>query len=581
MDHLSIELLTLIFIHLHREQKLRCMLVCRQWNHILNSGLDLETVTLSSSPSSKRFDVQYKLLIKRVLNEDSPGKKCKRLVLDHHSRVGFDKVTLARLFPNLKFLALLLMETKSSHTTPQFTKEQSKILEPWRNSLETLIERSYTKRLLDFLNTGVFTRLTTLVITPDTKVLYSHFSGLSHVLKNTPVLKNIHLHYHHIDLFDLQELHDNVPTLISLIMNTCRLTCSRGIPIHTQQPPTTTLLRTLKLSALSSTLNSTPGIVDFFVSAYTHLWSLSLVIGEYDCANYRDTDTHLESFFTDIVTKVGRHLTELELKIPIKTPQIYSFLEKRDTRLKRLDINALLDKRVLVNMVSLAAIHHLETLSLVQVPPLCFSIFKRLGGLKVLQLAFKRKMMHWFPIELVEMLLHLPETLEILELTYVSIDVAPTADSYRSNLKYLKLTYTEITETASRYLPIYFSKLDSLVLYYCRTNGNLDFSNHCFSFVHIVYYERHYCHLETDELDRSRRISTHLKLTTGDKSKHYMYRKPLYNGINPRFNAEYCDVHDHALRNLGTPAPYDESLKYLHFKCDSVQSFYYNGYLLL
>jgi hypothetical protein len=580
MNHLSIEVLTLILVHLHREQKLQCMLVCRKWNHLIKSGLDLETVALSSSPSSTLFDIRYKRLLKKVLDDNSIGKKCKRLVLDHHSRIGFDKVTLAELFPNLTFLALLLIETKSSNTTPTFTEEQSRKLEAWRNGLKTLIERSYTKRLLDFLDTGVFKRLTTLVITPDTKVLYSHFSGLSKVLKNTPVLQTLHLNYHHIDLLDLEELHSNVPTLISLIMNTCRLTSSRGMQLN-RQP--STLIRTLKLSTLSSTLSSTPEIVDFFSSVYTHLQSLSLIIGEYDSPHYRNTDAPLESFFTEFVTKIGRNLTELEFRIPIETPQVYSFLEKRATRLKRLDINVLLSKRVLYNMISLTSILHLETLSLVQVPPLCFGIFKKLCGLKVLQLAFKQKMINWFSIDLGEMQTQLPESLIKLDLAYINMDANPASKLRSSSIKRLKLTYAQITENASRLLSTCFDKLNSLVLCHCQMEDDLDFSNHSLSYVHIIYYERHYCagHLEAESLDRNKRISTHLKLTTGSMSKHYMYRKPLYNGINPRFNSEYCDIHDHALRNLGRPAPFDETLKYLHFKCESVHSFYYNGYLLL
>jgi hypothetical protein len=135
MDNLPNEVLTIIFKHLHLQQKLECMFVCRKFAHTLSAGCLFETINVgrlgySQSNREKRQDA----VIEKAKSDPRYGKNCKRLLINTKNDDVFNIATLATTFPNLSFFRISqdLLEIPPA----QYTQDDP--FEGCKNNLKTL-----------------------------------------------------------------------------------------------------------------------------------------------------------------------------------------------------------------------------------------------------------------------------------------------------------------------------------------------------------------------------------------------------------------------------------------------------------
>ncbi|KAI8886508.1 hypothetical protein K501DRAFT_269673 [Backusella circina FSU 941] len=580
MNRLSNEILTLIFKYLHREQKVQCMLVSRLWNRVLGTGLDIETIEMSSWPSRQWFDHRLESLTRRILTNSSSGLRCKRLIIDGSLYKELDKATLAKLFPNLNFL--FLSHERSVLSTNQsslVTTAQVDQLQCWRENLITLIEESYTCSFLGFLKSGTFSRLKTLALSPSRVHFYRPFIVLCKALKNTPTLEMLSVKGVHTDVTDLEELHNNVPSLTALILLDSPLRCNHGIPVNIKPAER---MKTLKMIDSPILFNFSLNAFEYIISKYPHMQEFVFTVDEFYSGILKDDDGHLEAAFNHLIRRIGSSINTIQLKLPFKTPLVLDLIVQRSIHLKYISVNTFGAMKTINKIVSSDCFLHLHTLSLFQVSSLKFNKFKKLPKLKALILEFKKKRSGSIPIELNNIIHQLPEGLEALELENVEIIVNPEEDWPNSSIRCLKLKNAQIAKELSSYLGRHFQKLDKLSLHYCHLEPSFELPDHSLSFVDInILQTPKFKYLGLDSIKDDRRLFTHLLLTVGDKVSQYLHQREKRPGRTSLYNTVHHDLHDHSLSHTCTSSPIDPGLTYFHFKCASVHSFYYNGYLVI
>jgi hypothetical protein len=166
MDKLSVETLSSIFTYFNYEQKKQCMLVCHSWAQVIQSGgLKLETIL---SPYWMKLYIDW--YTRDTVERTPETAGCHRMgLIQYHN-----KAILVKLFPNLRFLLfypgqeVCTMPSLTVHFSgvvpEEYTGEEIEHLKHWHDLLETLIDYDFTNELFVFLNSGVFHRLTTLIL---------------------------------------------------------------------------------------------------------------------------------------------------------------------------------------------------------------------------------------------------------------------------------------------------------------------------------------------------------------------------------------------------------------------------------
>jgi hypothetical protein len=580
MDSLSSEILILIFKYLHREQKVQCMLVSRLWYRILSTGVDIETIEMSSWPSRQLFDHRLESLTRRILTNSSSGLRCKRLIIDGSLCKELDKTTLAKLFPNLNFLFLSHERSVlSANQNLQIATTQFDQLQCWRENLITLIEESYTCSFFWFLSSGTFNRLKTLALSPSRVHFYKPFIILCKALKNAPTLEMLSVKGVHVDVTDLEELHNNAPSLASLILLDSPLRCNHGIPVNIKPAER---MKTLKMIDSPILFNFSLNAFEYIISKYTNMQDFIFTVDEFYNGILKDDDGHLEAAFNHLIRRIGSSISTVQMKLPFKTPAVLDIISQRSIRLKNISMNTFGAMKPINKIISSDCFCHLHTLSLFQVPLLKFSKFKKLPQLKVLQLEFKKKRSSSIPIELNNAISQLPGELESLELVNVEVIVNPEQHWPKSSLRCLKLKNAQVAKELSDYLGHYFLKLDKLSLHYCHLKPSFELPHHHLSFVDLIILQTPKLkYLGLDSMKDDKRLFTHLLLTVGNKVSQYLHQREQRPGRLLLYNTVHHDIHDHPLSHTCKSSPFDPQLQCFHFKCANVQSFYYNGYLVI
>jgi hypothetical protein len=586
MNHLSTEILTIIFTFLQHKQKMNCVFVCRKWASILCSGLELET-TVIPFRQSKKFG---SLLLKVKSSGNNYGKKCKRLVIQTSFQQYLDYMELAVNFPNLTHLYLHGSEEYEHSESEQLTEAENKQTQPWKNNIRYIKNDGFGQRFLDILDSGVFNSLTKLELSPG----FGKFLNCSKLftrIKNAPHVTDIVLKYINIDIIDLELLHKSLSKLTMLALHHCQIESKLTIPTTIQPTSSLKSLKMLRPPFYSFNLTST--VIQYLTEKYTNLQHFSL--SELNRFAKHDLEIVTNQIIT-LLHGIGQHLTDLNFEVHCKN---FAALEFFNTmKLKSFSINLSLSKQMIRLMGSLQGFHSIQTLKLTEVPLVDFSFFRHFTDLKRLELEFKEKKGAKAPIYLEDMLdQHLPKTLESLGLAYVELHVGQERPDFKSDIKELKLTHAELSVDLASFLTQHVNKLDTLYLHYCKVGhvereGRFMVENHgeplfelpehWFKFISLQLTNDFTYSASGMAYKEDYTIPSQLKLTIGQNTQYYNSPVGMIYDWRETFIDDQVSIrHDRTLQPVWKPSCFSKNTEYFVFKCKNAQTICFNGYLLL
>ncbi|KAI8875964.1 hypothetical protein K501DRAFT_309364 [Backusella circina FSU 941] len=208
MSKLPLEILNKIFIQLNLQQRLICLLVCRSWWRVLDGG------TLFYSVEVK--DGENNFGHKMDMFEELPDRatQVEELHIVLQTDTLFNRRTLFNTFPNARVMKVetewASIFSNFSHVTAPFdtiTNSKSKV--------ESLSDIGHCDLVLQMVYSNLGSRLKTLNLNlysvTDTPAILSQ-------LKNLPVLKELSLKSPQFNLYHLENLHKNIPSIQDFVL---------------------------------------------------------------------------------------------------------------------------------------------------------------------------------------------------------------------------------------------------------------------------------------------------------------------------------------------------------------------------
>jgi hypothetical protein len=155
-------------------RKKQCKLICRLWNQILGSGLDVETTTIRGKSKFHAF----------IESAQNISLDFKALMLYHYQSLPL----VAKLFPNLKLFVFKLIDEYKylNQNRVPYSKREIKSFLGWHQHLRVFINSQLYEDTHQFLNIGVFQKLTALALVHD--YILKSCRNVIPSLKNTPNL---------------------------------------------------------------------------------------------------------------------------------------------------------------------------------------------------------------------------------------------------------------------------------------------------------------------------------------------------------------------------------------------------------
>jgi hypothetical protein len=271
MKSLPFEVLNQIFVLLHQQDKLECMVVNSLWKSVIESYSLFHTVRISS-------EEQLNKVIEKVQQEPVQGSRVERLIFDVDSIKHYDLDMLPFLFPNIH--VFIFSKTFDQCEIP-FTKRLSP--HPWHN-IERMAEYLRNAHTTQTLSAGACFHLTTLTIYGKMGHSGSCFIDL---LANAPCLKSLIISFYSFTLSDFERLHENVPSLVSLSIENADINCNTA-PLAIQAASTMRIFHLKPSSVYPGRQEIT--LLQYLGKKYPNLCEFShgvYVLNEQECSTER------------------------------------------------------------------------------------------------------------------------------------------------------------------------------------------------------------------------------------------------------------------------------------------------------
>jgi hypothetical protein len=576
MDRVPAEILDRIFIQLHLEQKIECMLVCRKWRQVIRTLDLLHTIVLPSNDFYSNDGLRrFSSLVSAVQTCPSDGVQVERLVLDRCLNEKLDAMLLPTCFPRLRFLCL------NQARMPSALDLKSGGFEPWQSSLETIVDISSTLFVPCMLTTGIFSRLTSISLF---QYYGSHFLELNKIidgLRNAPALTKLKLghfyyYFHHFDM-----IHQTAPLLKSLsvsgvLLNDDSLFNMSSLDIFSSTIHDASLdgiaqngfLETLCIEGDAYLLNQYVWM-RYLSTKYTHLSNFTFNCNIPSHESDQDDTRHQRyfEFIMPLFARLGSQLKSLKYTNHQLTPDLYRLLDQPGFEFKSLQLN------VGASLIQAMAASHqarfLEHLSL------CLDIvnmeelkpLKMLAPLKSLALYFRKdKYSKKTAISLNNLLSeHCPDGIASLSLDNAILTI-DDAGSHCSPLKEIKMMACDITKEALTFITQCCPHLHSLSVLVCLPERfSMDLSFHRLLYVNI----------ETND----RAI---FKINTLENNKRNVYKRSCH---QPNFISHLQDCYGKHDWPIYATRKSDQdtfnSLIDIHFTCKSIHTLFLNKRLAL
>ncbi|KAI8880283.1 hypothetical protein K501DRAFT_302292 [Backusella circina FSU 941] len=202
MDKLPSEILHKVFIQLDLQQRLICLLICRNWWNVLDRCSLFYDINLNEDDD--QFDRMMDIF-ERSLDR---AAQVEMLDIKIKPDTRFNKRMLLNIFPNMRVLNVIQgvvspsSEFSSFPTHIDMTHTKSKI--------EFLSDTNHCELVSQMLYSNLGNRLEALTLNfnkvPDTSAVISQ-------LKDLPVLKRLTLRNPKIKLYDIEAIHKSIPSI--------------------------------------------------------------------------------------------------------------------------------------------------------------------------------------------------------------------------------------------------------------------------------------------------------------------------------------------------------------------------------
>jgi hypothetical protein len=215
MDKLPSEILNKIFIQLDLQQRLKCLLVCRNWWSVLDKYSLFYDIHIDESENIHQFD-RFMEMFERLPDR---AAQVEELDIGFLLETSFDKRSILNIFPNARVvktnpsLPVSSLRDDSQFKTPIDPKHSN-------SKIEFLSDHSNCELTCHISTSNLGGRLEVLYLNlyrvPDVHKIFSQLKGLS-------VLKKLSLKFAQIRLWCLEELHRNIPSIEDFALDNLRV----------------------------------------------------------------------------------------------------------------------------------------------------------------------------------------------------------------------------------------------------------------------------------------------------------------------------------------------------------------------
>ncbi|KAI8890526.1 hypothetical protein K501DRAFT_328498 [Backusella circina FSU 941] len=496
MNCFPAEILNQVFMLLHQNQKIECMLVCHRWAKVIQNRHLLNMIQCSKWNT-------FKELVDQFQQEPSRGYQIQHLIITLSSENAIAYSTLLDLFPNLKKICLSINE----HTA-LFQIEQSHYRLKRSNIeyIKDISNSSFTFHLLSYYQCS---RLKTLYVS----ATFTNILGkrLIQLLSNCPNLENLNMGEYSITLDDLEQLHTNTPRLLSLALPLIQLLPSRY--------PTPVIPATAITTCSIITVNRVCEIeiqwLRYIRAKYTNLTSFS----------YRNVKIRNQADLGRIEREglkplVGQ-LESLSINIKDYGSRFFKTLEQATFQGECLDLSGPVQLEILDTFAHFDRARCIKSLKLRVRGINTFGWLKHLVCLTRLELIFSFPITSYGKvlketIQINSFLDMCSDTLESLTLSGVNLDMEISSVKRVYSIVYLELFSVLLPKNMDSFLSVSLPKLKTLKLQDCALNGTV---------IHLPQHSL--THLLISEGEHFK--DKYLLLVTDKEKRWYTAKTNIYN----------------------------------------------------
>jgi hypothetical protein len=472
MNNLPFEILNQIFVLLHSQHKVECMTVCREWCHVIESSCLFHTIRVSDVTQLNR-------LIERVQREPTQGSKVERLILDLEPSEDFMMERMPILFPNIRvFIAFNILEDSGYGSFSEIAASH-----PWHKHIQHIAEYSSGINIPQLLTSVMCHRLTKLSIFGNDEQNGKYIVDL---LVNAPTLKWLSISGFCFNLTDFESLHENVPSLQSLLIHDTEITCDMK---YAEIKPASTVT-TLEIKSAGVFLAKDEiALLSYIGSKYPNILDLSYGVGILDEIGY-DLGKVYDEGWVPFMKGLGTQLETLSLGLDNEIILPFILLDEAGCQIKKLVLGLIVDQLILDQLSHSSQVECIQVLIIHYI--MDCNTLKWLDGfrnLKELNMChpYQRELSQKRVIDLSELFAMLGDTLEIVTLRGVRLSFNASTNQQYPLLKSITLDGVSLPSGLDHFFSQSFPNIRSLAFRNCDwSNGPFILPNTNLSYLEIA-----------------------------------------------------------------------------------------------
>ncbi|KAI8882219.1 hypothetical protein K501DRAFT_316166 [Backusella circina FSU 941] len=465
MKRLPLEVLREIFLFLHQNDKLECMLVCRQWKEILEHSALYHTFCIFSQAS-------LKWLTEKIQGRPDIANKIMQLVICS----DYVKVNLSTLLPLLPSIKSLFCSSADfNNLIINKTVQQY----PWSKCIKRIDDLAIHSVTYHLLSSNTCPNLTTLNIT-------DYSQNIIPLLKNAPALMKLSLGCGMISLKNLEVIHQNTPYLRSLVVQNVSVD---GSEIDDMIEPAILVTECIFTNVNVGIFKMRIDLLVYILKKYPSLSKFMYNVA--DCGTVVEDIVKLnENGWLPLFQSVGSQLQTFGICDGYFIDNLFKELDKFSCRIEKLKLWTIPSTQ-LVELAQSQQTLYIQTLVLNDMRYNCFEWLKKLEVLKKLKIDyFRYKLPKSRAIELADILENAPPSLKSLSLHNLILDADPDyVDT--SKVEALSFYRVYLPQGVGNYISSHFPNLSTLKLKNCQRPRIIDLSKlNLFSFRFTEHFQR-------------------------------------------------------------------------------------------
>jgi hypothetical protein len=328
MDKLPSKILNKIFIQLELQQRLKCLLVCRNWWKVLDKYSLFYDIHLDESENKHQLD-RFIDMFERLPDR---AAQVEELDIAFLPETSFDKRSIVNIFPNARVvktipsLPILFFRDNGHFKTPiDLTHSNSKI--------EFLSDHSNCELTCQISTSNLGGRLEVLYLNlyrvPDVHNIFSQLKGLS-------VLKKLSLKFAQIRLRCLEELHRNIPSIEDFALD--NLTVMDGIMPSNIVPATCITKFKLGIKATSGS-KSHKEFYQYMTKKYINITDIEYIDAALPSHSADERKSIYLDGILDFYKLIGPNIDELNLEHVPDCANPFEALDAVGSKIRKFDLD--------------------------------------------------------------------------------------------------------------------------------------------------------------------------------------------------------------------------------------------------